>query len=183
MMGAGKSTVGPILAGRLGWAWFDSDDEIVRRTGRTVPEIWRSGGEQAFRSEEAAVLADASSSPRPIVVGVGGGAVVHLANRARLAQAGLVVWLRVGVATLMNRLGDGAGRPLLEGDPAGALTRLEAERRAIYETLAQVVVDVDDLNPDAVADRIIVELGLCKSRRIGAGPDGSVDVSPEMLES
>ena len=158
MMGAGKSTTGRALAERLGWAYLDSDDEILRRTGRTVREIWHSDGEAAFRVEEAAVLAEATASTVPVVVGVAGGAVLDATNRARIAAAGLVVWLRVEVATLIARVGDGAGRPLLDGDPAGALTRLEAARRPIYESLAEVEVDVDGLSPSAVVDRIVAAL-------------------------
>jgi shikimate kinase len=154
MMGAGKSTAGHLLAERLGWVYLDSDHEILLRTGRTVPEIWHAQGEAAFRAEEAAVLAEAIASMEPAVVGVAGGAVLDPANRARIVRAGLVVWLRVCVATLIARVGDGAGRPLLEGDPAGALTRLDAARRPIYASLAQFVVDVDDLSPAEVADRI-----------------------------
>jgi shikimate kinase len=166
MMGAGKSTTGRALAERLGWAYLDSDEEILRRTGRTVPEIWHAQGEAAFRVEEAAALAAATASPGPVVVGVAGGAVLDAANRARIHGAGLVVWLRVAVATLVARVGDGAGRPLLDDDPAGALRRLEAARRPIYEALADVVIDVDDLTPAAVVDRVIAALD---GRRTGSG--------------
>ena len=62
MMGAGKSTTGHLLAHRLGWPYLDSDDEIKRRTGRTVPEIWKADGEAAFRAEESRVLAEATTS-------------------------------------------------------------------------------------------------------------------------
>jgi shikimate kinase len=171
MMGAGKSTVGHLVAGRLGWDYLDSDEEILRRTGRTVPEIWQADGEAAFRAEEAAVLADATGSSRPVVVGVAGGAVLDPASRARIVGAGIVVWLRVSVATLIARVGDGAGRPLLEGDPAGSLTRLEAARRPVYASLAQMIIDVDDLAPTEVADRIVTEV----ERRVTA----DVEASPE----
>ncbi|MHB1929288.1 MAG: shikimate kinase, partial [Acidimicrobiales bacterium] len=76
MMGAGKTTVGHLLAERLGTAYLDSDAEVKRRTGRTVPEIWHTDGEPAFRREEARVLADALTRPGPTVVSVAGGAVL-----------------------------------------------------------------------------------------------------------
>jgi shikimate kinase len=165
MMGAGKSTVGRVLATRLGWPYLDSDEEILRRTGRTVPEIWHDDGEGAFRLEEAAVLADAAVTS-PAVVAVAGGAVLDAANRDRIRAGGLVVWLRVRLATLVARIGDGAGRPLLDGDPVGTLARLDAVRRPVYAALADLAVDVDELTPDGVADRILTAW----SQRRGATP-------------
>jgi shikimate kinase len=154
MMGAGKSTTGRLLAERLKWPYFDSDDEIERQTGRTVPEIWKADGEPAFRVEESRVLAQACSSGRPAVVSVAGGAVLDPGNRALIRGAGLVVWLRAEVATLAVRVGNGRGRPLLEAGPAAALARLSAERAPIYEELADLVFDVDRLAPPAVVARI-----------------------------
>lgn len=155
MMGAGKSTTGQLLADRLGWRYLDSDAEILRRTGRSVPEIWHQSGEAAFRAEEAAVLADAVSSPDPVVVSVAGGAVLDPANRERIAAAGLVVWLRADPGTLAGRVGAGDGRPLLERDPAASLARLDAERRPLYRQLADVSVDVDNVPPDEVVDAVL----------------------------
>jgi shikimate kinase len=176
MMGAGKSTTGRLLAERLGWVYLDSDDEILRRTGRTVPEIWHADGEAAFRAEESAVLADATASVSPVVVGVAGGAVLDPANFIVIREAGLVVWLRVSVPTLVARVGDGAGRPLLEGDPAGSLRRLEAARRPIYESLAEIVIDVDGLAATDVVDRIVEELGRRRTSPAERGqPDGVVE--------
>jgi shikimate kinase len=143
MMGAGKSTVGTALAARLSWAYCDSDDQVQQRTAMTVPEIFATSGEAAFRKEEASALAEAVSSDRPVVISVAGGAVLDPDNRAAIEAAGLVVWLRAQLATLAERVGDGTGRPLLGDDPPAALARLYAERRPLYEQLADVVVDVD----------------------------------------
>jgi shikimate kinase len=158
MMGAGKSTTGHLLAARLGWPYLDSDDEVTRRTGRTVPEIWKTDGEAAFRTEESRVLADAIASAGPVVVGVAGGAVLDPANRARLRGAGLIVWLRADVSVLAARVGSGEGRPLLEGGPAEALRRLSAARAPIYAELADLTFDVDRLSPPEVVDRIVAGL-------------------------
>lgn len=155
MMGAGKSTVGRLLAERLGWAYLDSDDQVVLRTGRTVPELFAEGGEAAFRTAEKLALAEALASAGPAVVSVAGGAVLDPDNRERLTAAGTVVWLRGRVDTLAARVGAGEGRPLLGDDPSGALGRLEAERRPLYEGVAGVVVDIDDLTPEDVAARIL----------------------------
>jgi shikimate kinase len=166
MMGAGKSTTGHLLASRLGWPYLDSDDEIERQTGRTVPEIWKADGEAAFRVQESRVLAQAATSDGPAVVAVAGGAVLDLENRARIRGAGLVVWLRAEVAVLAARVGTGAGRPLLEGGPAAALERLSAERAPIYAELADLVFDVDRLSPPQVVDQIVATL---KERGLAVG--------------
>jgi shikimate kinase len=158
MMGAGKSTVGRLLADRLGWPHLDSDEMISRSTGKTVPEIFAERGEAAFRAEEARVLAEAASSDGPAVVSVAGGAVLTAENRKVMRRAGPVVWLRAEVATLVDRVGTGDGRPLLDDDPAEALRRLEAERRPLYAEVADVVVDVDHLRAAEVVDRIVAGL-------------------------
>jgi shikimate kinase len=155
MMGAGKSTTGRLLADRLGWPYLDSDYEIERQTGRTVPEIWKAEGEAAFRAEESRVLAEACTSDGPVVVSVAGGAVLDPENRAIIRRSGLVVWLRAEASTLAVRVGTGAGRPLLEGGPAAALSRLLEERAPIYAELADLVYDVDRMSPAQVAEAIV----------------------------
>ena len=84
-----------------------------------------------------------------------GGAVLDPDNRRALRESGTVVWLRARVDTLAERVGSGAGRPLLGHDPPAALARLDAERRPLYEELAGVVVDVDELSPNQVVERIV----------------------------
>jgi shikimate kinase len=158
MMGAGKSTVGRELSQRLGWPYLDSDAEVIRHTGLTVPEIFAAHGEATFRAEEARVLEEATTSEGPVVVSVAGGAVLDSDNRRRIAAGGLVVWLRAEVATLAGRVGVGEGRPLLGDDPASALARLYAERRALYAQLAEVTIDVDGRRVGDIADAIVAAL-------------------------
>ena len=155
MMGAGKSTVGLALARRLGWVYLDSDEQVVLRTGRTVPELFAEQGEAAFRAEEKRVLDEAVSFDRPAVVSVAGGAVLDPDNRAAIRSGGKVVWLRADVATLAARVGAGEGRPLLGDDPASALARLHEERRPLYAELADLVVDVDGVAPHDLVERIV----------------------------
>ncbi len=166
MMGAGKSTVGRQLAGRLSWPYVDSDSDVEARTGMSVPEIFATSGEAAFRAEEARALQEATTSDGPLVVSVAGGAVLDADNRRRIRAAGLVVWLRAPVPTLAKRVGVGFGRPLLGDDPPAALARLYQERRPIYEELADLVIDVDELRPSEVVDRI-----MSARERANSGPD------------
>ena len=155
MMGAGKTTTGQLLAERLGWGYRDSDADVEAATGLTVPELFTRDGEAAFRRAEAGVLADACDDPKPSVVSVAGGAVLSEDNRRRIAESGVVVWLRARPETSAARVGDGTGRPLLGSDPAEALVRLNAVRAPLYDEVADVVIDVDDLDPTAVVERIV----------------------------
>ena len=158
MMGAGKTTVGRTLGQRQGWPYLDSDEEVRRRTGRTVPELFAQRGEAAFRAEEAAVLAEACTSPHPVVVSVAGGAVLAEANRALVSSSGLVVWLRASLTTLTQRVGDGRTRPLLGSDPGAALARLYPERARLYEALADLVIDVDGVPVERIVEQITARM-------------------------
>jgi shikimate kinase len=178
MMGAGKSTVGRLLAERLGWRHVDTDEVVEATTGRTVAQLFAERGEPTFRALESAALAglladdvpavaggavavpsEAGGGAVPAVVAVAGGAVLDPANRALLRRSGTVVWLRATPATLGARVGAGTGRPLLAGGtPGEELARIDAVRRPLYEEVATVVVDVDGLAPVVVADKIVAVL-------------------------
>jgi shikimate kinase len=160
MMGCGKTTTGALIARRLGWDYRDSDADVEALTGHTVPEIFASDGEAAFRKVEAEVLATACSSEQPTVVSVAGGAVLSADNRKLIRECGTVVWLRAEPQRLAERVGDGAGRPLLEGDKTAIMDRLLTERAPHYAEVADAVVDVGDLTPDQVADRVLAAAGI-----------------------
>jgi shikimate kinase len=155
MMGAGKSTVGRLVADRLGWDYLDSDAEVERATGRSVAEIFSTDGEATFRGAESAALAEALARDDPVVVSVAGGAVLDPLNRSRLAAGGRVVWLRAEPSTLAVRVGDGQGRPLLHDDPASTLARLAEVRDPLYAEIADAVVDVDHLAAEQVAEQVL----------------------------
>ena len=150
MMAVGKTSVGRRLAKRRGWEFYDSDRQIEAMTGRTVAEIWRADGEPEFRRLEADVLADALASTTARVIAAAGGTVLDEGNRRLMKLHHPVVWLRCDPEVLATRLGSSTHRPLLDDDPAGVLKRLDAIRRPLYEEVADVVVDVDDLTPDQV---------------------------------
>ena len=155
MMGAGKTTTGHLVADRLGWGYCDSDADVEAMTGLSVPELFERDGEGAFRKAEATVLAESCASPSPLVISVAGGAVLDPGNRALIARSGTVVWLRARPETLGARVGDGAGRPLLGDDPTAAMGRLLSARAPFYTELADLVIEVDDLTPPEVAERIL----------------------------
>ena len=165
MMGAGKSTVGRLVAERLGWEFRDVDDEVERASGAAVAEVFASVGEEGFRRAEREALTSCLAGTADAVVSVGGGAVLSSANRDALRDAGTVVWLRARPGTLAARVGDGAGRPLLAGDagPAARLEELARARAELYSVVADAVVDVDGLTPAEVAELVVA------ARHAGAG--------------
>ncbi|WP_436796198.1 shikimate kinase [Actinospongicola halichondriae] len=157
LMATGKSTVGRLVAASLGRRLVDSDDQVEAMAGRTVREIWRTDGEAAFRLLETAALTEALADTTPSVIAAAGGVVLAEENRLLLSADHVeVVWLRARPATLVERVrsaGDGH-RPLLDDDPAGMLVRMEADRRSLYESVADRVLDVDDRSPAEVARAI-----------------------------
>lgn len=160
MMGAGKSAVGRRVAARLVRPFSDSDTAVEDRTGRTVGEIWQHDGEAAFRRMEADALQDALMAPTPSVIAAAGGTVLDPGNRQALRGEGtVVIWLRAEPATLVGRVQHGDHRPLLADDPEGVLVRLQAERESLYDEVADTVIDVDTLDLDEVAERVLAAVG------------------------
>ena len=161
-MCAGKSSVGRVLARRLGWAFVDLDRLVEEREGRTVAEIFAREGEAAFRRAEAAA-SDAVASWSRMVLAPGGGWALNAARTAPPAPGTLSVWLRVSPEEVVRRGASAPGtRPLLAGaDPLAAARRLLAEREPAY-TRADVVVDTEGRTPEEVAAE--VEHAVCSPR-------------------
>jgi shikimate kinase len=141
MMGAGKTSVGKLLARNLGKQFYDSDHVIEARTGVKIPVIFELEGEPGFREREAAVI-DELTALHGVVLATGGGAVLREANRRVLKARGVVVYLRASVADLWNRTRHDRNRPLLQTpDPQARLAQLYEERDPLYRAVAHIVLD------------------------------------------
>lgn len=156
LMGTGKTTVARVLGSRLGRSVLDTDQEIERRTGRSVRSIFTDDGEDAFRSLESEVLRDALANVEPLVVAAAGGVVVRAENRQLLRASGArVVWLCAEVPTLLERVRAGGHRPLLDADPQGTLQRMADERAPLYREVADAIVLVDHRSIGDVVEAVL----------------------------
>lgn len=154
-MGSGKTTVGKVLADFLGCPFMDLDDLVVKKAGKSIPDIFAQDGEPAFRELEAQVLRKtvAKYAESTAVLALGGGAVLAPASAALLREKTVCIYLRATLDTLLARLaGETAGRPLADASLADRL----ASREPIYEKTAHAIIDTDGLSPDEVADEIII---------------------------
>jgi shikimate kinase len=153
LMGAGKTSIGRRLAKRLGLAFVDTDDEIVKAAGCSVQEIFTRYGEPAFRDGERRVIARLlAESPR--VMATGGGAFLDPNTRERLRARAITVWLKAELDVLVRRTEGRPGRPLLStGDPRTILERLMAVRYPVY-ALADIVVETEDVPIELTVDKV-----------------------------
>lgn len=147
MMGVGKTSVGKVLARRLGKKFYDSDQEVVRRTGANIPLIFEIEGEAGFRARESVVIKELTAL-RGIVLATGGGAILSEQNRLALKSTGCVVYLRASVQELWYRTRNDKNRPLLRtADPLATLSQLHAERDPLYCEIADIVADSSRQSP------------------------------------
>lgn len=140
-MGAGKTTVGKLLAKRLRKTFLDCDQEIQKRTGVSIPVIFEIEGESGFRTRESAALKELTAMEN-VVLATGGGAVLSRENRQLLSRNGTVVYLRAVVDDLWARTRHDRNRPLLQTeDPRAKLAGLFAERDPLYQEVADIIID------------------------------------------
>lgn len=155
--GAGKSTVGRLLAERLGVTFRDTDEDVVRSAGRPIADIFANDGEPAFRALEEEAVA-AALAEHDGVLALGGGSVLSERTRKLLAEH-RVVFLSVGLAEGARRVGLSTARPLLAGvNPRATFRALLEQRLPVYREVATVEIDTDDAGPDEVVERVVAAL-------------------------
>lgn len=170
LMGAGKTSVGKMLARRLHKAFFDTDQEIERATGVKIPVIFDIEGEAGFRTREARLLVDLVQR-RNIVLATGGGVVLAAQNRQLLMENGTVVYLRASVEDLWERTRHDKNRPLLHTEnPVARLNELFVQRDPLYREVADLIVDTGNQSVGSLATTL--ERRLLEHSR-GADPAGS----------
>ena len=157
--GSGKTTVGRLLAGRLGWSFVDMDDVIESAAGRTIAEIFVTEGEAGFRDREAAALAELAHRPDHVIA-TGGGIVLRPESRLRLSESGYCAWLTAPAETLWDRIradiATPARRPALTGlSPLDEIRHVLATREPLYRSVAHQSIPTDRQSPEAVVSAIL----------------------------
>ena len=159
-MGAGKSTIGRHLAEQLHLEFYDSDQEIEKRTGADIAWVFDIEGEEGFRERERDVISDLSEK-QGIVLATGGGSIINKDVRNKLSARGIVVYLKTTIEKQVARTQRDKRRPLLQkDDPEQVLRDLADERNPMYEDVCDYVIDTDDQSARNVANKIIAKIGL-----------------------
>ncbi|GAP74289.1 Shikimate kinase 1 [Pseudoalteromonas sp. THAF3] len=158
-MGAGKSTIGRHIADQLHLEFYDSDNEIERRTGADIAWVFDIEGEEGFRRREETVITDLTEL-QGIVLATGGGSVVSKEVRNKLSARGIVVYLETPIEKQVARTQRDKRRPLLQTkeDPQDVLERLAEERNPLYQEVADFTVRTDEQSAKVVANQIIEKL-------------------------
>ena len=155
LMGTGKSTVARAVAQATGWPCLDNDDLLERSTGSTAAALLAEHGLERLRAAESDVLTLLLAMPGPYVAGVAAGTILDPRDRERMRAGGHVVWLKVGVDTLVRRVARQRGRAWLDEDPATVLRAMAAEREPLYAATAHQVLDMERLTPEQAAREVV----------------------------
>lgn len=158
--GSGKSTVGALLAQRLGWPLLDTDEMIVQREGRTIPEIFAREGEEYFRCAETACVWETVGAAETVIA-TGGGIVLREENMTALRKSGFVCFLDRGAAEIAEGL-DISGRPLLR-EGREKIYRLARERDALYRKYADAAIS--EKTPEAAAEAVLRALAAAEAEK------------------
>lgn len=158
-MGAGKSTIGRQIAQLLGMEFFDSDQEIEKRTGADIAWIFDLEGEEGFRKREEKVINELTEK-QGVVLATGGGSVLSKETRNRLSARGIVVYLETTIEKQMSRTQKDKRRPLLQGakDSRERYEELAKERNPLYEEIADITIKTDEQSAKSVANYIIEQI-------------------------
>lgn len=154
-MGAGKTTVGSIVADALGCPFLDLDDIIVKKAGKSITDIFAQDGEPAFRAMEADCLAGTVKkyAESTLVLAIGGGTVTCPGAVKLLQEKTLCIWLKAPVEAMAERVKAAGGRPLADE----LFAQRYSERAPLYEAAAHIILDTDGLTSEEIADEIIID--------------------------
>jgi shikimate kinase len=156
-MGSGKSSVGRLVAARLGFQFVDTDQMIVQNTGEQITDIFREHGEEFFREEESRALESLQNRDR-LVIATGGGIILRESNVALLRKLGAVVWLTAGEEIIFDRVSRNAKRPLVQTEnPRETIRNLLVLRNPFYAAAAQFTVETSNRPHDEVAADVILQ--------------------------
>ena len=159
-MGAGKSTVGRVLARKLNSRFIDSDHALEERCGVKIPTIFEMEGEAGFRKREAQIIEELTQE-KGLILATGGGSVLLPENRRALSERGTVVYLHANPIELWHRTKGGEGRPLLQnGDPKAILENLHALRDPLYREIADHIIETGKPSVNQLVNTLLMQLEL-----------------------
>jgi shikimate kinase len=151
MMGSGKSTIGRLLSEATGWPYVDNDELVLRSHGATPRKLLAERGEAVMRAAESSALALGLEVPEPAIIGVAGGTILDPANRDRLRNGGIVVWLRADADALAARASGAEHRPWIDTGGGSWMHDATIEREPLYESVADITIDTTAGSPQAAA--------------------------------
>ncbi len=150
-MGSGKSTVGKILAKKLGMKFIDIDEEIEKKENMSIKDIFSKKGENYFRECEKREIEEFTKK-KGYIVSTGGGLGANIDNMKKMKNAGIVVWLKVSLDEVLRRCGNDKNRPVLQ-KPYEELEKLYTERKKVY-SMADIHIDTENKSPEEIASKI-----------------------------